>query len=220
MDALDVDFVELQVGGGGRAKASLPPILTPTHLRTAIKAMNRDGDLISKAQAHHTQQTISSAPVTEIPGPTPGDDPFITSPDIRCTSELFQDMENVASFHRVQGGSTEGDGNMHTELNAGACDSPTPPRLLPPDYEKRGLVEPSNTTGTDPDTGSCDSPTPKGKLLGHEQRGLKECGYAGVDTGMVDCSRSSLLFYDSTYSPGSHDSPTPKEKPLGDEQRG
>ncbi|KAI6022539.1 hypothetical protein PISMIDRAFT_17306 [Pisolithus microcarpus 441] len=184
MDA-NLDFVELQVGGGGWAKASPPPILTPTHLRTAIKATNRDSGLISKAQAHHTQQTISPAPVIEIPGPTP---------------KLFQDMENVVCFHHDQGGSAEGDGNVHAELDTGSCNSP-PPGLLSLDYEKRGLVEPSNTTGTDPDTSSCNSPTLKGKLLGHEQRGSKEYGYAGVDTG-------------------SRDSQTLKEKPFGDKQRG
>ncbi|KAI5989712.1 hypothetical protein EDD15DRAFT_2198396 [Pisolithus albus] len=108
----DLDFVELQ--------AFPPPILTPTRLRTAIQATNRDGGPIYKAQARCAQQTISLAP-SEIHGPTPGDDLFVALPDIRCTGELFQDMENVASFHCDQGCSTGGYGNVHTELNIVDC---------------------------------------------------------------------------------------------------
>jgi hypothetical protein len=89
MDDLESDFVEEQVGGGGRANASPPPALTPTRLRTTIKATNRDGGLISKARLRRNQQTTFPAPVVDIPGPSASDNPFFNSPEIRCASELF-----------------------------------------------------------------------------------------------------------------------------------
>jgi len=49
MSDVDSGFIEVQVGGGRCADVSPPPVLTPTRLRTAIKATNRDGGLISKA---------------------------------------------------------------------------------------------------------------------------------------------------------------------------
>jgi len=57
MSDLDSGFVEVQVGGGRRANEPPPPDLTPTRLRTAIKATSRDGGLISKAQLRRTEQT-------------------------------------------------------------------------------------------------------------------------------------------------------------------
>ena len=47
MSNLDADFDKLQVGGGGHPDATAPPVLMPTHLRTSIKATDRDGGLIS-----------------------------------------------------------------------------------------------------------------------------------------------------------------------------
>ena len=69
MSDLGRDFVDVQVGGGCRANASPPAALTPTCLRTAIKATNRDSGLISKVRLRRTEQinqptvTISSSHV-------------------------------------------------------------------------------------------------------------------------------------------------------------
>ena len=57
MSDLDSGFVEVQVGAGRRANEPPPPDLTPTRLRTAIKATSQDGGLISKAQLRRTEQT-------------------------------------------------------------------------------------------------------------------------------------------------------------------
>ena len=77
MSDLCSDFVKAQVGGGRRANASPPPALTPTRLRTAIKATNQDGGLITKALLRHTEQ--SNQPTS---GPPPDDNPFLPSPEI------------------------------------------------------------------------------------------------------------------------------------------
>ena len=95
MSDLGSDFVEAQVGGGCHANASPPPALTLTRLRTAIKATNWDGGLISKAQLRHTEQTNQATS-----GPFVDDNPFLPSPEIRCASELFQSMEDVMSVDR------------------------------------------------------------------------------------------------------------------------
>ena len=94
MSDLGSDFVEVQVGGGRHANASLPPALTPTRLRTAIKATNWDGGLISKAQLRHTEQTNQATS-----GPSVDDNPFLLSPEIQCTSELFQSTQGVVSVN-------------------------------------------------------------------------------------------------------------------------
>lgn len=125
-----MDFVEVQVGGGGRARASPPPILTPTRLRTAIKATNRDGGLISKAQLRRNQQTTSPAPVADIPGRSAGDNPSFASPEVRCASELFLTSHDD--------GDSEGFGDaIHAQLDTVYCDSPTP-RAKPLDHRQRG----------------------------------------------------------------------------------
>ena len=77
MSDLCSDFVEAQVGGGHHANVSLPPALTPTQLRTAIKATNWDGGLITKALLRRTEQ--SNQPTS---GPPPDDNPFLPSPEI------------------------------------------------------------------------------------------------------------------------------------------
>ncbi|KAI6024527.1 hypothetical protein EDC04DRAFT_2900037 [Pisolithus marmoratus] len=183
MDGLDLNFLELQVGSGGWAKLSPPPILTPTWLQTAIKATNHDSGLISKKHLAYPPAMIHSS-----------------------HHLIFDALQNCFKMQKMSHFSImvwEAPQRVILTVPTclGSCNSPTPPRLLPLDYEKRGFLDPSNTTGTDPDTSSCNSPTLKGKLLGHEQRGLKEYGYAGIDTG-------------------SHNSPTPKDKPHGNEQRG
>jgi len=94
MSDLGSDFVEVQVGGGRHANASPPPALTPTRLRTAIKATNQDGGLISKARLRHTEQTNQATS-----GPSVDDNPFLPSPEIRCTSELFQSTQGVVSVN-------------------------------------------------------------------------------------------------------------------------
>ena len=90
MSDLGRDFVDVQVGGGRRANASPPAALTPTRLRTAIKATNRDSGLISKARLRRTEQI--NQPTT---GSSLDDNPFLPSPKIRCTSELFQSTEDI-----------------------------------------------------------------------------------------------------------------------------
>ena len=94
MPDLDSDFVEVQVGGGRCAGASPPPVLTPTRLRTAIKATNRDSGLISKARLRCTEQTNQSTS-----GASLDDNPSPPSPEIRCASELFQSTEGVMSVN-------------------------------------------------------------------------------------------------------------------------
>jgi len=95
MSDLDPGFVEVQVGGGCHADVSPPPVLTPTRLRTAIKATNRDGGLISKVRLRRSEQT--NQPTS---GASLDDNPSLPSPEIRCTSELFQSLEDVVPVNR------------------------------------------------------------------------------------------------------------------------
>ena len=95
MSDLGSDFVEAQVGSGHCANVSLPPALTPTRLRTFIKATNWDGGLISKAQLCCTEQTNQATS-----GPFVDDYPFLPSPEIQCASELFQSTEDVMLVDR------------------------------------------------------------------------------------------------------------------------
>jgi len=91
MSDLDSGFIEVQVGSGHCANEPPPPDLTPTHLRTAIKATSRDGGLISKVQLRRTEQT--KQPTS---GPSLDDNLSPLSPKIWCTSELFPIMEGIA----------------------------------------------------------------------------------------------------------------------------
>ena len=75
MSDLEAGFDETQVGGGGRT--TTPPAVTPTRLRTSIKATDRDCGLISKAQICRTRQTVRS-----------------TDPEVGCASDLFQSADN------------------------------------------------------------------------------------------------------------------------------
>ena len=75
MSDLEASFDETQVGGRGRATA--PPAMTPTRLRTSIKATDRDCGLISKARICRTRQTVQS-----------------TDPEVGCASDLFQSADN------------------------------------------------------------------------------------------------------------------------------
>ena len=91
MSDVDSGFIEVQVGGGRRADVSPPPVLTPTHLRTAIKATNRDGGLISKARLRRSEQTNQPTSGASLDG-----NPSLPSPEIQCASELFQSSEDVS----------------------------------------------------------------------------------------------------------------------------
>ena len=75
MSDLEASFDETQVGGGGRATA--PSAVTPTRLRTSIKATDRNCSLISKARIHCTRQTVQS-----------------TDREVGCASDLFQSADN------------------------------------------------------------------------------------------------------------------------------
>ncbi|KAI6032163.1 hypothetical protein PISMIDRAFT_19046 [Pisolithus microcarpus 441] len=177
MDALDVDFVELQVGGGGWAKASPPPILTPTCLRTAIKATNQDGGLISKAQLHHNQQTTSLAPVADISGCSAGDNPSFASPEVRCASELFLTSHDH--------GDSEGFGDaICAQLDTVCCDSPMP-RAKPLDHRQRGLEGHGDAVCVDLEAGPRESLTLREEPLGEVQISLMEHSDTGLDTGTV-----------------------------------
>ena len=83
MSDLEPSFDETQVGGGGRATA--PPAVTPTRLRTSIKATDRDCGLISKARIRRTRQTVQS-----------------TDPEVGCASDLFQSADNGMLIHFLQ----------------------------------------------------------------------------------------------------------------------
>ncbi|KIK15547.1 hypothetical protein PISMIDRAFT_16432 [Pisolithus microcarpus 441] len=156
MEDLEYDFVEEQVGGGGRANASPPPALTPTRLRTTIRATNRDGGLISKAQLCRNQQIVLPASGIEIRSPSASDNPFFATPEVRCASELFLGGHDPS-------GSLSFDDAVHSQLDTSCCDSLT------------GSGEHCDAARADLlETGSHDSPTPKRKLLGRERRGSKE----------------------------------------------
>lgn len=99
MSDLDTDFVEIQVGGG-RPDATAPPVLTPTRLRTSIKAADRDGGLISKARIRRTHQTAPS--ITENPNKSLEINPFLEEPEIGCASELFQTTDDVVFVDFLQ----------------------------------------------------------------------------------------------------------------------
>ena len=88
------DRVEAQSGGGKRVDS--PPALTPTRLRTSIKATERDIGVISKAQLRRTQHTNRSTSIMETADPP--DNPLLDSPNIRCASELFPRTEANVSF--------------------------------------------------------------------------------------------------------------------------
>ena len=75
MSDLEASFDETQVGGGGRT--TTPPAVTPTRLRTSIKATDRDCGLISKAQICRTRQAVQS-----------------TDLEVGCASDLFQSADN------------------------------------------------------------------------------------------------------------------------------
>ena len=72
------DHVEAQTGGGKRVDS--PPALTPTHLRTSIKATEQDIGVISKAQLHCTQHTDQSTSIMETANPP--DNPLLDSPNL------------------------------------------------------------------------------------------------------------------------------------------
>ena len=88
------NLVKIQVGSGGRSNAPPSPILMPTRLRTAIKATDRDGGLISKSRIRHTQQSMSSTSIEENPHQPIKDNLFLAEPMIRCALELFQSAED------------------------------------------------------------------------------------------------------------------------------
>ena len=88
------DYVEAQTGGGKRVDS--PPALTPTRLRTSIKATERDIGVISKAQLRRTQHTNRSTSIMETANPP--DNPLLDSPNIQCASELFPRTEADVSF--------------------------------------------------------------------------------------------------------------------------
>lgn len=96
MSDLSGDCVEVQFGGGGRAVS--PPALTPTRLRTSIKATERDVGVISKAQLRRTQHTNRPRPIVEPTDASVDDNPFLDSPKIRSASELFPRTEVDAFF--------------------------------------------------------------------------------------------------------------------------
>jgi len=80
MSDLDSDYTGVQAGGG-RAM-SPPPAITPTHLRTSIKATDRDSGLITKAQLRHTRQTNPLTSVEEAANASINNNPFLKSPKI------------------------------------------------------------------------------------------------------------------------------------------
>jgi len=80
MSDLDSDYVGVQAGGG-RAM-SPPPAITPTRLRTSIKATDRDGGLITKAQLRRTQQTNPLTSIEEAANVSVDDNLFLKSPKI------------------------------------------------------------------------------------------------------------------------------------------
>ncbi|KAI5988603.1 hypothetical protein EDD15DRAFT_2520309 [Pisolithus albus] len=171
----------LTVGGGGRAKASPPPILTPTRLRTAIKATNRDGGLISKAQLRRNQQTTSPAPVADIPGRSAGDNPSFASPEVRCASELFLTSHDH--------GDSEGFGDaIRAQLDTVYCDSPTP-RAKPLDHRQRGSEGHGDAVCVDLEAGPRESPTLREEPLGEVQIGSMEHSDTGLDAGSCDLSK-------------------------------
>jgi len=101
MSDLDADFDELQVGGGGHPDAIAPPVLTPTRLRTSIKATDRDGGLISKARIRRTHQTVPSTSITENPKSIEIN-PSLEEPEIGCASELFQSTDGAVLVDFLQ----------------------------------------------------------------------------------------------------------------------
>ena len=105
MSDLDSDYVGVQAGGG-RAM-SPPPAITPTRLRTSIKATDRDGGLITKAQLRRTQQTNPPTSIEEAANVSVNDNLFLKSPKIRCASELFPRVEEDVFFNCSQTPSRE-----------------------------------------------------------------------------------------------------------------
>ena len=83
MSDLEPSFDKTQVGGRGCATA--PPAVTPTRLRTSIKATDRNCGLISKAQICRTHQTVQSM-----------------DPEVGCASDLFQSADNGMLIHFLQ----------------------------------------------------------------------------------------------------------------------
>ncbi|KIM50512.1 hypothetical protein SCLCIDRAFT_34211 [Scleroderma citrinum Foug A] len=81
MSNLEADLVDIQVGGGGRPDATAPPVLTPTRLRTSIKATDRDGGLISKSLERKQ---------------------FLREPEIGCASDLFQSTDDALEVDFLQ----------------------------------------------------------------------------------------------------------------------
>ena len=155
MSDIEPDYLEVQVDGGGRA-VPLSPVLTPTRLQTSIKATNRDRGLISKAQIRRTLLIPPTA--KEKPGPSANDDPFISSPEIRCTLELFPSAEKTLFLERLKSTSPTGSGMMgclysllfflivHPRLDSD--DTPTPKGKLGT-HEQSAKHTPFNTVGAE-----------------------------------------------------------------------
>ena len=142
MSDIEPDYLEVQVGGGGCA-APPSPVLTPTRLRTSIKATNRDRGLISKAQIRCTLLIPPTA--KEKPGPSANDDPFVSSPEICCASKLFPSMEKTLFLEHLKSTSPAGSGMM------GCLYSPLFFLIAHPRLDSDG------------------TPMPKGKFGTHEQ---------------------------------------------------
>ena len=105
MSDLDSDYVGVQAGGGHAM--SPPPAITPMRLRTSIKATDRDGGLITKAQLCRTQQTNPPTSIEEAANVSVNDNLFLKSPKIRCASELFPRVEEDVFFNCSQTPSRE-----------------------------------------------------------------------------------------------------------------
>ena len=132
MSDIELDYFGLQEGGGGRA-TSLSPVLTPTRLRTSIKATNRDRGLISKAQIRRTLLIPPTA--KENPGASASNNPFTSSPEIRCAAELFPSAEKTSFLECLKSTSPTGSGMIAVYLPffflivhflLGSDDTPTP----------------------------------------------------------------------------------------------
>ncbi|KIM56686.1 hypothetical protein SCLCIDRAFT_29355 [Scleroderma citrinum Foug A] len=102
MSDLEADLVDIQVGGGGRPDATAPLVLTPTHLCTSIKATDRDGGLISKAQIRCTHQTALSTSITKKSNKSLERKQFLGEPEIECVSDLFQSTDDALEVDFLQ----------------------------------------------------------------------------------------------------------------------
>lgn len=154
MSDIELDYFGLQEGGGGRA-TSLSPVLTPTRLRTSIKATNRDRGLISKAQIRRTLLIPLTA--KENPGASASNNPFISSPEVRCAAELFPSAEKTSFLDRLKSTSPAGSGMIGCSCTffflivhfcLGSDDTPTP-KGKPGTHEQRAKPAPFGTVGAE-----------------------------------------------------------------------